>query len=264
MEPDCSGRCKCSQTDGALAHARRSRRRACPSGAGSCSGCARCRRRASSARSRLAEAEALVARQVAAPGVDVLAEQRQLAHAVGGQALGLGDQVGGAAATARARARRGRCSTSTSSCSPARSAARPGTAASRRSGRSPENSSKVEKCPRGSVAAGADRTRRGVEMLPGPEGQVDERVLLEQLVLHRLRPAAADHDPLGGVALAWRARASIRCADEAVVGLLADRAGVEHEHVGVGRRRPPRPAQRLQQALDRAPSRARSSGSRTW
>ena len=40
-------------------------------------------------RQQLRERDALLARQVAAVGVDVLAEQRHLAHAVGGEPLHL-------------------------------------------------------------------------------------------------------------------------------------------------------------------------------
>ena len=49
---------------------------------------------ASTAAQQLGErARAAVAAQVAAVGVDVLAEQRHLAHAVAGEALGLGDEL---------------------------------------------------------------------------------------------------------------------------------------------------------------------------
>ena len=44
-------------------------------------------------REQLGEGRLLAARQVAAVGADVLAEQRDLAHAVGGQPLDLGDQL---------------------------------------------------------------------------------------------------------------------------------------------------------------------------
>jgi hypothetical protein len=71
----------------------------------------------------------------------------------------------------------------------------------------------------------------------GPVGQVDEWVELEQLVLDRLRPAAADDDHLGGIAQLRHARVH-EARVKALVGLLADRAGVEHQDVGVlGRRR---------------------------
>ena len=81
------------------------------------------------------------------------------------------------------------------------------------------------------------------------EREVDERVLLEQLVLHRLRPAAADDDLLAGVALLHGARVH-EVLQEPPVGLLADRAGVEDEHVGLGRARRLPQAGRLEQALD--------------
>ena len=52
---------------------------------------------------QLGEADARLLRQVAAVAVDVLAEQRHLAHAVGGQRLGLGDQLAGSRLTSRPR-----------------------------------------------------------------------------------------------------------------------------------------------------------------
>ena len=97
------------------------------------------------------------------------------------------------------------------------------------------------------VAAGLDELAEARDVA-GAVGEVDERVQLEQLVLDRLRPAAADHDHLGRVALLGGARVH-QARVEALVGLLADRAGVEHEHVGVlGRRRLAQP-ERLEQAL---------------
>ena len=68
-------------------------------------------------------------RQVAAVAVDVLAEQGHLAHAVGGEALAPRRAAPPGRGSARARGSRGRCSRSRRSCSPARSAARPGTRA---------------------------------------------------------------------------------------------------------------------------------------
>jgi hypothetical protein len=105
---------------------------------------------------------------------------------------------------------------------------------SRRDGRSPANSSNVAKCPRG-------RSR--------PEREVDERVAREQLVLQRLREAAADGDRPPGVRLLGGARLHQR-VDEPLVGLLADRAGVEHDDVRVVLRRRLAEAERLEQALD--------------
>ena len=69
--------------------------------------------------------------------------------------------------------------------------------------------------------------------LAGAEGDVDERELAEHLVLDRLRPAAADADDALGVAARLSALGLAEVRDEALVGLLADRAGVEEDQVGV-------------------------------
>ena len=73
--------------------------------------------------------------------------------------------------------------------------------------------------------------------LPGSEGHVHEREHLEDLVLQRLGPAAADPDhPLRVLRLQPLGLAEV--ADEPVVGLLADRAGVEEDQVGAVARSP--------------------------
>ena len=64
--------------------------------------------------------------QVAPVGVHVLAQQRDLAHAVGGEALGLAHELGRTGGRPRGRAWRARCSRSSGSCSRRRSASRPG------------------------------------------------------------------------------------------------------------------------------------------
>jgi hypothetical protein len=86
------------------------------------------------------------------------------------------------------------------------------------------------------VALGGDRV--GVEELgqlvdlAGPEGDVDEGKAIKDLVLHRLRPAAADpDDPLRILAL--QPFRLPEMSDEAAVGRLADRAGVEEDQVGL-------------------------------
>ena len=75
-----------------------------------------------------------------------------------------------------------------------------------------------------------------------PERDVDERVPGEDALALRLRVAAADRDHALGVALLQHLRvAEVR--REPRVGLLADRAGVEDEHVGLlGRTASPRPS----------------------
>ena len=75
--------------------------------------------------------------------------------------------------------------------------------------------------------------------LPGTERDVDEREPLEDLLLDRLRPAAADADDrVGSLALEPLGLAEMR--DEAAVGRLADRAGVEQDQVGARRASAPR------------------------
>ena len=86
------------------------------------------------------------------------------------------------------------------------------------------------------VALGAQRV--GVEELgqlvdlARAEGDVDEGEALEDLVLDRLRPAAADADhPVRVFGLQPLRLAEV--GDEAAVGRLADRAGVEEDQVGL-------------------------------
>ena len=131
----------CARTARQARRGRGSRPRACPSGAGSCSGCARSRRPRRPARSSSAKRIRSLRRQVAPVAVHVLAQQGHLAHAVGGQALDLGDQLARRDGSPRGLAWRARCSTSRRSCSPARSAARPETRARACAGRCPEKSS---------------------------------------------------------------------------------------------------------------------------
>ena len=68
--------------------------------------------------------------------------------------------------------------------------------------------------------------------LAGAERDVHEREALEDLVLHRLRPAAADPDDPARV-LGLEALGLTEVSDEARVRRLADRAGVEEDQVGI-------------------------------
>ena len=80
------------------------------------------------------------------------------------------------------------------------------------------------------------------------ERDVDEREAREHLVLDRLRPAAADaDDTLGSFALEPLGLAEM--GDEAAVRLLADRARVEQDQVGLARARRLGVAERLEHAL---------------
>ena len=119
---------------------------------------------------------------------------------------------------------------------------------SRCAGRSPANESHCPKPAAWRDAAGADPVGE-VRDRTGPEGDVDVRVELEEAVALRLGVAAADRDHLVRVALLERRRLR-EVGGEALVGLLADRARVEHEHVRldlVGRLAEP---DRLEHPLD--------------
>ena len=101
-------------------------------------------------------------------------------------------------------------------------------------------------------ALGGERVR-GQELgqlvdLPGAERDVDERELAEDLLLDRLRPAAADADEARRVAPLERL-GLVQVGDEAVVGLLADRAGVEEDQVRVAALGRLGVAERLEHAL---------------
>ena len=85
---------------------------------------------------------------------------------------------------------------------------------------------------------GAEAARKRAEPLaemrdrPRPEGDIDERVPLEDALALRLRVAAADgDDEVRPVPLPGSGVPEVR--GEARVRLLADRAGVEDENVGV-------------------------------
>ena len=67
---------------------------------------------------------------------------------------------------------------------------------------------------------------------PGPNATSTNGNCAEDLVLDRLRPAAADADHALRVAPLERPRL-VQVRDEALVGLLADRAGVEEDQVRV-------------------------------
>ena len=81
------------------------------------------------ARSSSPNSVRIAGREVAAPRVDVLAEQRDLLDAGAGELRHLGEDVARAGGSARGRGRPGRCSTSRPSCSPSRPAPTPGTGA---------------------------------------------------------------------------------------------------------------------------------------
>ena len=116
------------------------------------------------------------------------------------------------------------------------------------------------------IALGAQRVARqelGEAMnLPRAEGHINEREAGEDLVLHRLRPAAAHPDHARRV-LALEPPRLAQVREQPVVGRLADRARVEEDQVGLRRARAPRRSRAPRASRACARSRARSSGSRT-
>ena len=239
---------------------RRSRPPSCPSGAGSCSESDRCRRSRRSPRRSSAKLSPVVAAQVAAVAVHVLSEQRDLADAVGRRGARTSASSSGAGPALLAPARRGHDAVGADAVAALRDlqpclerALPPG-------GQMAGELLELEEALRAQRFAGQELGQ--LVDLAGAEGDVDEREAVEDLVLDRLRPAAADADDRAGP-LGLEPLGLAEVGDEAVVGGLADRAGVEEDQLGVGaRRRPPRSRAR-RACPSSARSRARSSGTRT-
>ena len=187
-------------------------------------------------------------REVAAPGVDVLAEQGDLAHAVAASRVDLGDDLPRppallAAANGRDDAVRAHGVAAHRDLHPGLEAP---LAAYREVGR--EVLVRAESTARDRVAARADPLAE-VRDRARAEGDVDERVSLEDPLSLRLCVAAADGDDDVGSRALQRARVA-EVGGEPRVRLLADRAGVEDDHVGlVGSDRLAEP-ERLEHALD--------------
>ena len=195
-------------------------------------------------------------------GVDVLAQQRHLEHALVHQGLHLGQDVAGPAVDLLAAQRRD-------------DAERAGVVAADRDG---------NPCGVGGFAGRRQRGRELLERLddlhlrlavvPGPfeqrrqradvvgaEHHVDPRRTAQHGVAVLLRQAAADGDLHVGVAVLAR-REVAEVAVELVVGVLPHRAGVEDDDVGVGAVGAPADSRRPPAGPPAARSRARSSGSR--
>ena len=148
---------------------------------------------------QLGEADAVLLRQVAPVAVDVLAEQGHLDDAVGGEPLDLGDQLLRVAAPLAA-ARLGDDAVRADAVAPLRDL-HPALELALPLGRQvPGEVLELEVSLRGQ-RVGGEELGEAVD-LAGAEGDVDEREALEDLVLHRLRPAAADADDAVRVARA--------------------------------------------------------------
>src|SRR6188474_59875 len=145
---------------------------------------------------QLGEADPHRLGQVAAVAVDVLAQQRDLAHPVGGERLCLRQQLSWVATDLTA-AGRGHDAVGALAVTALRDL-QPALELTHPPGR--QVSGEVLELE---VALGAERV--GVEELgqlvdlPGTEGYVDEGEALEDLVLDRLGPAAADPDDALGI-----------------------------------------------------------------
>jgi hypothetical protein len=169
------------------------------------------------------------AREVAPVRVHVLAEQRDLAHAVSGQALHLGDQLGGRAAHLPP-ARRGHDAVRAHAVAAHGDLHPRLVAAGALHRQAPREALELEVALGGQAVARQELGQLGD--LAGPEGDVDERELLEDALLHRLRPATPDPDDPRRV-LGLEAPRLPEVGDEAAIRLLPDGARVEEDEVGL-------------------------------
>ena len=196
-------------------------------------------------REQLREGRLLALGQVAAVGVHVLAQQRHLGDAVGRQALELVVQLAGG--PRRLAPARGGHDAVRAAAVAAHRDLHPGLElALAAGGQVPGEALELEVALRGERVAGQE-LGQPVD-LARPEGDVHEREHLEHLVLQRLRPAAAHPDHPGRV-LGLQPLGLAQVADQAAVGLLADRAGVEQDQVGAVAGRRLAVAERLEHAL---------------
>src|SRR5919197_3596622 len=178
----------------------------------------------------LAELGSQVGREIAAPRVHVLPEQRDLAHAVSYKRRDLGDDLAEPPALLSAPDRRDDAVRALR-VAPHRDL-HPGLnaplAVPRQVGR--EVLMRAELAARNGIPTRADAVAE-VGNRAGAEGDVDERVLLEDPLALCLGIAAADSDhEIGTLALPRRRISEV--GRKARVRLLAHRAGVEDDHVG--------------------------------
>jgi hypothetical protein len=182
----------------------------------------------SQARSSSANPVRMSGRRVAAVRVHVLTEERDLADPVSGQRRHLGDYVSGPAGLLAAAHRRD------DAVRTLRVAAHRDLDPGLERPLAPNRQISREVCPLGEPAA------RAVPPGPQPVGQVwdragserdvDERVALEDPLALCLRVASANSDhPLGVVILERLRLGKVR--GQSLIGLLTDRARVEHDHV---------------------------------
>ena len=181
-------------------------------------------------REQLCEGDATGAREIAAIRVDVLPEQRHLAHPVGGKPFDLLDQLARRTADL-ATARRGhnavRADTVAADADLHPPLELPLTLARQAAGEAFEL-----EVPLGGQRVAGQELREPVD-LSGTERNVDERKTVEHFLFDRLGPASADaHDAIGPLGLQPLGLAQV--SKEPIVRVLADRTGVEEDQVGVG------------------------------
>ncbi len=197
---------------------------------------------------QLAELGSELRREIAAPGVHVLAEECHLANAALREPRDLGDDL--ARAPALLAASNGRDDAVRADGVAPHRHLHPCLVAPLASQRKirREVLVRAEATARDRVSAGGDPLAE-VRDRARPEGDVDERVPLEDPLALGLRVAATDSDDdIGPLALQRTCVAEV--SSEPRVRLLADRARVEHEDVGLVRSGCLAEPERLEHALD--------------
>ena len=263
MEPACSGRCSCGITAShsaiasidVVAHVRGVRARVADA--------VDPVDRVDGAQQLGERARRAVARQLVAVAVDVLAEQGDLAHAVGRRAarprrrsrsndaalLASAHRRHDAVGALHVAAHRDLHPRLVRALAARRQLAREGALVA-----DPVEALAVagDLTDAGALAVGELEVVAQIADAAGAEGDVDPRELAQQVVALRLHQAAADGDHLVAAASPLAALGVLELGVELLVGLLADRAGVEDDDVGVvlvGRRDQPALLQHAADAL---------------
>ncbi len=200
---------------------------------------------------QLAELGVDVRQEVAAPGVHVLAEQRQLAHALSARGCVTSARTSpGRRLTSRPRTA-GTMQYEHVELQPIEICTHAWKRRSRCIGSVAANlrSSPVPHAPRVDAEAARAEPLAEVRDRARPERDVDVGIEREEPLALRLRVAAADGDDhLGPLALSRRSLTHVR--GELRVRLLADRARVEDDDVGLALRRRLAETELLEHALD--------------
>ena len=199
--------------------------------------------------------------QVAPVGVDVLAQQRHLAHAVGGQAADLVDELVERPADLAPARRRDDAVRAAAVAPDADLHPRLERRARACAGRWPVKPSNSKKpC---AVSESLVRNSASLWTWPGPKATSTNGNCAKTCSLTDCAQQPPTPTTTSGRSRLSRL-ASSEVGDEALVGLLADRAGVEEDQVGVVARSAPPRSRATRACPSCARSRARSSGTRRW